>query len=67
LFQAKDLIKSVERCKKNLNSSSKVDDSDEEDLEQDELSEDVKLHRVLLLRSWLMHFMGTIHSYFMTR
>ncbi len=26
-----------------------------------------KLHRVLLLRSWLLHFIGNCHAYFMTR
>ena len=26
-----------------------------------------KLHRVILLRSWLLHFIGNIHDYFMTR
>ena len=26
-----------------------------------------KLHRVILLRSWLLHFIGNVHDYFMTR
>ena len=35
--------------------------------EDDGLSPDGLLHRVLLLRSWLFHFVGNVHSYFMTR
>lgn len=41
------------------------DDSDivEESLEDKEL----KLHRIILLRSWLLHFIYNIHNYFMIR
>ena len=31
------------------------------------LNDATKIHRILLLRSWLLHFVGTLHSYFMTR
>ncbi len=31
------------------------------------LDADHVVHRVLLLRSWLLHFVGNVHSYFMTR
>ena len=36
---------------------------------KDETTEEkeYKLHRVILLRSWLLHFIGNIHDYFMTR
>ena len=41
------------------------DDSEiiEETMEEKEL----KLHRIILLRSWLLHFISNIHDYFMTR
>merc|ERR1719323_570781 len=35
----------------------------EENLEEKEM----KLHRIVLLRSWLLHFISNIHDYFMTR
>ena len=35
--------------------------------EEDEDSPSLKMHRILLLRSWLFHFVGNVHSYFMTR
>ena len=31
------------------------------------LSDETRIHRILLLRSWLFHFVGSMHSYFMTR
>ena len=37
--------------------------SKEESLEEKEH----KLHRIILLRSWLLHFIGNVHDYFMTR
>ena len=33
----------------------------------DELKEKRKIHRILVLRSWLLHFVSNIHSYLMTR
>ena len=49
-----------------------VEEGDESEIElhddEDEgLSPDGLIHRVLLLRSWLFHFVGNVHSYFMTR
>ena len=38
-----------------------------QDNEDEGLSPDGLIHRVLLLRSWLFHFVGNVHSYFMTR
>ena len=35
--------------------------------EDEEKSEKRKIHRILLLRSWLLHFVGNVHSYLMTR
>ena len=29
--------------------------------------DDNRLHRVLLLRAWMLHFLGSVHSYFMSR
>ena len=37
------------------------------DDEDEGLTPDGLIHRVLLLRSWLFHFVGNVHSYFMTR
>ena len=34
---------------------------------EEEIKENRKIHRILLLRSWLLHFVGNIHSYLMTR
>jgi hypothetical protein len=28
---------------------------------------ELKLHRIILLKSWLLHFIGNVHDYFMTR
>ncbi len=45
----------------------------EEQEEQEQSSSDgrmspsLRVHRVLLLRSWLLHFVGNIHAYFMSR
>eukprot|EP00094_Tigriopus_californicus_P014270 TCALIF_13831-PA protein Name:"Similar to TUBGCP5 Gamma-tubulin complex component 5 (Homo sapiens)" AED:0.03 eAED:0.05 QI:0/-1/0/1/-1/1/1/0/906 len=43
--------------------------SEEENLSQEHTRTPnaLKMHRILLLRSWLFHFLGNIHSYFMTR
>ena len=35
--------------------------------EEDELYEERKIHRILILRSWLLHFVTNVHSYIMTR
>ena len=35
--------------------------------EEGETKEKRKIHRILLLRSWLLHFVGNVHSYLMTR
>ena len=46
------------------------DNSEDGELQDDEdegLTADGLIHRVLLLRSWLFHFVGNVHSYFMTR
>ncbi len=52
------------------NHDSDESESDENSFEQhndEHLSDDSKIHRILLLRSWLFHFVNTVHSYFMTR
>lgn len=43
--------------------------SEEENLSQEHTRTPnaLKMHRILLLRSWLFHFVGSVHSYFMTR
>ena len=33
----------------------------------DEMKEKRKIHRILVLRSWLLHFVTNVHSYLMTR
>ena len=35
--------------------------------EEEHLTPSLRMHRVLLLRSWLLHFVGSVHSYFMSR
>jgi len=41
---------------------------EEEDEEEDpEVSPALRLHRVLLLRSWLLHFAGSVHAHVMSR
>ena len=42
-----------------INNTASKDESNEE--------KEHKLHRVILLRSWLLHFIGNVHDYFMTR
>ena len=44
-------------------------DADDETFEDEETLEEkeLKLHRIILLRSWLLHFITNIHDYFMTR
>ena len=42
-----------------IDSSSRMDESTED--------KENKLHRVILLRSWLLHFISNVHDYFMTR
>ena len=67
-YKAKDLIEAVEKVRTEDSDDS---DNDENDAEQtvsgEKLSDETKIHRILLLRSWLLHFVGTLHSYFMTR
>ncbi len=45
--------------------------NDLEEAVKDNYDEDfpisLKIHRVLLLRSWLLHFVGNVHAYFMSR
>ena len=52
------------------NHESDGSESDENSFDQqfgEHMSDETKIHRILLLRSWLFHFVNTVHSYFMTR
>ncbi len=40
---------------------------EDDDDEEERLTPSLCVHRVLLLRSWLMHFVGSVHAYFMSR
>lgn len=71
-FQAKELIEAVEKSKSNVKDATSDDDDENSgvvtnDGDQETLSNDAKIHRILLLRSWLLHFVGSMHSYFMSR
>ena len=67
-FKAKDLIEAVEKVRTEDSDDSDTDENDVElNVSGEKLSDETKIHRILLLRSWLLHFVGTLHSYFMTR
>jgi hypothetical protein len=69
-IKAKDLIEAVAKAKSNVGSDTDSD-TDEKFVKKTKsdqsLTDDMKIHRILLLRSWLFHFVGSVHSYFMTR
>lgn len=54
-------------CETPMNNTYSKKTSPPNEIQFDELKEKRKIHRILLLRSWLLHFVGNIHSYFMTR
>ncbi len=63
-IQAKELISQL------VKEEEKQEEEKQEDKLEDEeerLSPSLRIHRVLLLRSWLLHFVGNVHSYFMSR
>ena len=66
LHQAKDLIEATAKAANDAtlvaDQTVNVDFKDKE-----VLSDETRIHRILLLRSWLFHFVGSMHSYFMTR
>lgn len=60
-IRASDLVN--EDSERDQEDSFDEDSKEFESLEQRES----KVHRVLLLKSWLLHFVGNVHAYFMTR
>ena len=63
-INAKDLAASI-----NNDSNYSTDNEDYSSSVIEETLEEMegKLHRIILLRSWLLHFIGNVHDYFMTR
>lgn len=59
-IDANELVQTLDRPVEGLGDDSEII---EETMEEKEL----KLHRIILLRSWLLHFISNIHDYFMTR
>ena len=65
-INSKDLIDSLNGGDADDSSSGDEFKDPEDSISPDETSP-MKIHRVFLLRSWLFHFVGNVHSYFMTR
>jgi hypothetical protein len=66
-ISAKQLVESLEQSERQRIAERSDDDVEEEEDEDEKLDSDLLIHRILLLRSWLFHFVGNVHSYFMTR
>lgn len=66
MINAKDLIAQLTQEEERLMNKTEVLEDDFEH-EEEHLTPSLRMHRVLLLRSWLLHFVGSVHSYFMSR
>merc|ERR1711976_393706 len=66
-IDCKELASTISESGLETTDSFSVDDSSRTDTDESMEDKETKLHRVILLRSWLLHFISNIHDYFMTR